>query len=306
MNTITSIPCVDMKGFVAGSWEDKVKIAGQFGKSLQGIGFVAVTNIGIRAETVNKAYTLAKEYFSLPLKEKLKQKSPDGFRGYVPFGQEHAKDSVHRDLKEFYHTTGPTQPVELCPHLVGFNEPILALYQELTNCLSSCLEATTIYLGCDPAEIHLLRQSIEDAGGLMRLLHYPPIEPTADPNAMRSGAHEDIGVMTVIPRATETGLQVKTREGQWIDVEVPPDAAIINAGDTLQYITAGRIPSTTHRVINNPSDRHRYSIPFFGNFPPDFPLKVIRTCQGSGISPVITYGEFMSGRYKKIGIRKES
>lgn len=302
----TTIPCVDMKGFLTGSWEEKVKIANQFGKALQEIGFVAVTNVGIHAETVNKAYAVAREYFNLSIEEKLKQKSLDGFRGYVPFGQEHAKDSIYGDLKEFYHTTGPTQPDQLCPNFDGFKEPILALYQELTNCLSSCLEATAIYLGCDPVEINLLCHSLKEAGGLMRLLHYPPIDPSTNPNAMRSGAHEDIGVMTVIPRATEAGLQVKTRKGEWINVEVPPDAAIINAGDTLQYITARRIPSTTHRVVNNPHDRHRYSIPFFGNFPSEFPLEVLRTCRKNEVSPIITYGEFMSRRYKKIGIRKES
>lgn len=302
MNSIAIIPFVDMKGFFTGSWEEKVKLAHQFGKALQEIGFVAVINVGIHAETVDQVYSFVKDYFNLPLEEKLKQKSTDGFRGYVPFGQEHAKDSELGDLKEFYHTTGPTQPNEL---RLNSEEPILALYQELTNCLSMCLEATTIYLGCEAHESNLLCRSLERAGGLMRLLHYPPIDVTTYPNAVRSAAHEDIGVMTVIPRATEAGLQVKTREGEWIDVEVPPDAAIINAGDTLQYITAGHFPSTIHRVVNSPCERHRYSIPFFGNFPSEFPLEIVSTCRESEISPVITYGEFMRGRYKKIGIRKE-
>ena len=302
MDQLTTIPFVDMKGFLAGTWEEKVKIAHRFGKALQEIGFVAVTNAGIHAETVDNAYDVARDYFNLPIEEKLKQKSKDGFRGYVPFGQEHAKDAEHGDLKEFFHTTGPTQPHEL---RLNSEESILALYHELTNCLSICLEAITIYLGCGHDERNLLCRSLKDAGGLMRLLHYPPIGLTTDSNAVRSSAHEDIGVMTVIPRATEAGLQVKSREGEWIDVEVPSDAAIINAGDTLQHITAGQIPSTMHRVANNPGDRHRYSIPFFGNFPPEFPLEVLKPCRGNGIYPVIAYGEFMSGRYKKIGIKEE-
>lgn len=137
----------------------------------------------------------------------------------------------------------------------------------------------------------------------MRILHYPPIDDAAHPNAMRSAPHEDIGVMTVIPRATEAGLQVLKRSGEWLDVNVPEGAAIINAGDALQYITG--IPSTTHRVINSPAHRHRYSIPFFGNFPAAFTLNVMQTGSGKGNVSPITYGEFLNERYKKIGIRGE-
>ncbi len=305
MNRITTIPCIDMERFINGSWDEKVKIADQFGKALEEIGFVAVTNVGIHPETVDKAYAAAMRYFDLPTEEKLNQRSADGFRGYVPFGQEHAKDSPHGDLKEFYHTTGPTQPDDLWPSIEEFRESTLALYRELSHCLSYCLEAATIHLGYrEPHESALLRKPLEDAGGLMRLLHYPPIDPSLPTNAMRSSPHEDIGVMTVIPRATQAGLQVLKRNGEWVDVEVPPNAAIINAGDTLQYITDGRIPSTTHRVVNGPTDRHRYSIPFFGNFPNEYPLEVLSTCRRGETPPPITYGEFLSKRYKAIGIRK--
>lgn len=302
MHSIRTIPFVDMAGFISGSWKTKVMIADQFGKAMQEIGFVAVSRAGIQTKTVDKAYTAAIRYFDLPEKEKLKQRSVDGFRGYVPFGQEHAKNSIHGDLKEFYHTTGPTQPEELWPALDGFKEPILDLYHELSGCLSSCIEAVTIYLGYrKPHESNLLRRPLEAAGGLMRLLHYPPIDHINSAGPMRSAPHEDIGVMTVIPRATEAGLQVMERNGEWIDIEVPSDAAIINAGDTLQYITGGQIPSTTHRVVNK--HQRRYSIPFFGNFPLEFPLKILDTCKNDKPAPVITYGDFLNNRYKAIGIR---
>jgi isopenicillin N synthase-like dioxygenase len=90
-----------------------------------------------------------------------------------------------------------------------------------------------------------------------------------------------------------------TRQGMWIEVEVPSDAAIINAGDTLQYITGGQIPSTTHQVVNTLYDKHRYSTPFFGNFPTDFPLQVLNHPSPSAI----TYGDFLNRRYKEIGIQ---
>jgi isopenicillin N synthase-like dioxygenase len=57
--------------------------------------------------------------------------------------------------------------------------------------------------------------------------------------------------------------------------------------------------SNLHRVINK-SGRERYSVPFFsGN--PDFEIKCLPTCEdaqtGGAKYPLITIGEWMTGRY---------
>jgi len=53
---------------------------------------------------------------------------------------------------------------------------------------------------------------------LLRVLHYPPIEKDIEPGAIRAGAHEDINLLTLLPAANEPGLQVKTTDGDWLDV----------------------------------------------------------------------------------------
>lgn len=308
---VKTIPWVDMNDFLHGSSEDKINIATQFGTALEEIGFVAVTHIGLKKQTIDQAYAMAERYFELPEEIKLKNRSVDNHRGFVPFGTEHAKYTDIIDLKEFYQTTGPTQPDELWPSLPNFKSIMLALYDELRNCMSYCLQATAIYLGYNhPTEQTILSDLLGNGEGVMRILHYPPINPLqCPPGAIRSAPHEDLGVMTVIPRATRSGLQVKTRQGEWIDVIVPDGAAIVNSGDTLSYITNNRIPSTTHRVINPPNtdQTHRYSIPFFGGFPFDTVLEVLDKCKqtnNSALKTKVTFGEFLTTRYQEIGLQK--
>jgi isopenicillin N synthase-like dioxygenase len=63
------------------------------------------------------------------------------------------------------------------------------------------------------------------------------------------------------------------RDGSWVSVSPPKGALAVNIGDMLQRYTAGRLRSTTHRVVNPAGEavRHsRYSMPFFLHFRPDF------------------------------------
>lgn len=85
---------------------------------------------------------------------------------------------------------------------------------------------------------------------LLRVLHYPPMTGEEEPGAIRAAAHEDINLLTVLPAANEPGLQVMSKDGEWIDVPCDFGNLIINIGDMLQEASGGYFPSTTHRVIN--------------------------------------------------------
>ncbi|NMV12645.1 isopenicillin N synthase family oxygenase, partial [Vibrio parahaemolyticus] len=101
---------------------------------------------------------------------------------------------------------------------------------------------------------------------LLRVLHYPPMTGEEEPGAIRAAAHEDINLLTVLPAANEPGLQVKSKEGDWIDVPCDFGNLIINIGDMLQEASGGYFPSTTHRVINPTGGRQeksRISLPLF-------------------------------------------
>ncbi len=102
---------------------------------------------------------------------------------------------------------------------------------------------------------------------LLRILRYPPLTGNESPNAMRAGAHEDINLITMLPAANESGLEIKPKTSNaWIPIEAPKGSIIINIGDMLQELSNGLIPSTTHRVINpsgSAAKKARLTAPIF-------------------------------------------
>lgn len=304
-----SIPWLDMSHFATRSPKDKIALGRQFGEAFHTLGFVAVSNFGIQQTTIDEAYAAAAEFFKLPDDIKNKVLSPDGHQGYTPFGKEHAKYTDVMDLKEFFQITGINHPDHLWPDLPDFKHAMVKLYDELQDCMRACLQATAIYLGYEhPEEQNVLADLIGTGYCVMRPIHYPAIPDNVIPSAIRAAAHEDLGIMTIVPRATAPGLQAQKTDGTWLNVTVPEGAAIINAGDVLSMVTNGMIPSTTHRVVNpDPLDKSdRYSIPFFGNLPADTPLRVLNKCIGNtrrqDLPKEVTFGEFMRERYAEIGI----
>ncbi len=101
---------------------------------------------------------------------------------------------------------------------------------------------------------------------LLRILHYPPLNGEEELGAIRAAAHEDINLLTILPAANEPGLQVKAKDGSWLDVPCDFGNLIVNIGDMLQEASQGYFPSTTHRVINPEGadkTKARISLPLF-------------------------------------------
>ena len=125
---------------------------------------------------------------------------------------------------------------------------------------------------------------------------------------MRAAAHEDINVITLLLGAEEAGLQVKHRSGDWLAVNPPADALVINVGDMLQRLTNGVLPSTTHRVVNPSAERSghaRYSTPFFLHFESEVLIDPLESCIGdSAPMPAITAHDYLQERLREIGLVK--
>ena len=98
---------------------------------------------------------------------------------------------------------------------------------------------------------------------------------------MRAGAHEDINFITLLVGASAEGLELLTREGEWVPITTAGDTIVVNIGDMLQRLTNHVYPSTTHRVVNPPGEnarKPRYSVPFFLHPNPDVVLEPLPSC----------------------------
>ncbi|MCB1108305.1 MAG: isopenicillin N synthase family oxygenase, partial [Chlamydiia bacterium] len=95
---------------------------------------------------------------------------------------------------------------------------------------------------------------------VLRSIYYPPNPPK---NTIWAAEHTDINLFTILPRATAKGLQVKTPDGQWKNVQTPKDAVIINAGDMLAHLSNGEVRAGPHRVKALGEGYERVSMVFF-------------------------------------------
>ena len=290
-------------------------LAGSFGR----FGFALVADHGIDPALIARAWAMTAELFALPEAEKRQGHVPGqgGARGYTPFGTEIAKGAAVHDLKEFWHVgrdLPPGHPLadSMPPNVwparpAGFAETFRALYAEFDRVGAQILSHLAVALDL-PAD--WFDPAIADGNSVLRLLHYPPIAD-APPGAIRAGAHEDINLITLLLGAEEAGLELLTRDGQWIEVTPPPGALAINIGDMLQRLTNHRLPSTTHRVRNPLGPRaqfSRYSMPFFLHLRSDFVIRTLPGCIDADhpdrYPEPITADDYLQQRLREIGLIK--
>lgn len=241
-------------------------------QSLRDTGFGVLRNHPIVQSTVQDIYRHWAEFFNSDEKDDFLF-DPEKYDGFFPRAMaETAKGHTVRDIKEYYHY----YPWGRCPE--SLKPEIDAYYKETMDFASTLLGWIENQTPADVASHFrepLSNMIIGSEQTLLRVLHYPPIGDGVDPGAIRAGAHEDINLITLLPAANEPGLQVKARDGSWLDVPCDFGNLIINIGDMLQEASAGYFPSTTHRVINpdgHDSTRARISLPLFLHPRPDVVL----------------------------------
>lgn len=285
------------------------------GTSFHRFGFAIVADHGIDQGLIDRAWAATKAFFGQPVDAKLPYKAAKGgARGYTPFGIEIAKDASENDLKEFWHVgrdlppghrySGSMPPNVWPDYPPDFRAIFTELYAEFDRVGAKLLSAIARYLGLDP---DWFVEPVRDGNSVLRLLHYPPVSAGAP--GIRAGAHEDINLITLLLGAEEAGLQLLDRDGQWLAVDPPPGALVVNVGDMLQRLTNHVLPSTTHRVVNPPPERRgvpRYSMPFFLHLASDFPIETLPGCVSADnpnrYPEPITADDYLQQRLREIGL----
>ena len=90
---------------------------------------------------------------------------------------------------------------------------------------------------------------LKDGPTLARALRYPPMRSAPGADHVWAGEHDDINLITVLPRATARGLQVKVEGRGWIDAVAPSGHAIVNTGMMIARLTNGVVRAGPHRVV---------------------------------------------------------
>lgn len=304
-----NIPTVRFGDFEAGGLA-RDRLVATLGQGLSEFGFVFVRDHGVDEALLRRGYNAAERFFALPPQTKRAYEKPDEGRqrGYTSFGVEHAKNRSVADLKEFWHVgrrlpkdhplrvSGDIPSNLPVAEVDGFGDDTQALFDALDRFSMALLRAIERYLGWEPG---FFADLTRDGNSVLRMIHYPPLPTEVEPGAVRAAEHEDINLLTILPASNEPGLQLQTREGQWLSIDPPPGTMVCDTGDMMQLLTEGRLRATTHRVVNPPDDRgrSRYSMPLFCHPHPEAVLKAA----GDG-QPAVTGRSFLMERLRDIGV----
>ncbi|KAK9414090.1 putative Oxidoreductase [Seiridium unicorne] len=245
----------------------KERLAKQLEHAVHHVGFFYVKNFGLSQELVDQQFTLAKNFFELPVSEKepfeikYAQADYNGWRRPGRSIQVKAKDNI-----EMYNFAKFTKDFE-----GKYNHPDLfkAHLSEIehfhrslhSNVVLPLLRLFAIVLQL-PDEDYLVRQHTyeQKSEDHFRYMLYHPRsdEEWTDSKNGTTGGHTDLGTVTLLFRQPVAGLQVLGEDGNWTWVKAEPGTITVNLADTISHLTGGWLKSSVHRVVAPPEDQRQY------------------------------------------------
>jgi isopenicillin N synthase-like dioxygenase len=306
------VPELSLFSYTKGNNQNRQEFIDLLFKGLKDYGFIVLTEHLVEQKKVDEAYKHLETFFNLPLDTKMSYTGvKGGQRGYTPFKTEHAKDNKNPDLKEFWHVGrelpanhrySSVYPQNIWPkEIPEFKNTMEVLYAAMDQTSQILLEA--IGAGLDLPKTFFKDFSAE-GNSIVRAIKYPPVTGQDTKNCVRSAAHGDINLITLLVGATASGLQLLDRDGSWLDVQSAPGQIVVDTGDMMARLTNDVLPSTIHRVVN-PDDEGstRYSMPFFVHPNPDAMITCLPSCVGAGAkyAPISSH-DFLMERLRQIGL----
>ena len=315
----STVPVIDLTPLLAGGRSERLSVARAIGQACEDIGFFTVTGHGVDPLLVERMDRVSRAFFDLPLadKQRVARPKPEQSRGYIGVGEENLAYGVGTattDLKEFfaigpvdvpdaaYYTAAAAYP-SFAPNVWPVEPPELravytAYYHAMERLATALMRAFALAL--DLRERYFADKIDRHISGI-RVINYPdqPVAPPA--GQLRAGAHSDYGALTILKSENVPGgLQVLDRAGDWVDVEPPAGAFVVNIGDLMMHWTNDRWVSTLHRVVNPPRDAalgsRRQSIAFFYQPNYDALIECLPSCTGPGNPP--RYEPVTSGEHR--------
>ncbi len=286
-----SLPLIDYSLLTSKSLNIRQSEINKLDKACREIGFIYLVNHDIPQQLIESLQEEAKRYFSLPIEEKNKINITDGLnhRGYGAIGEENLEEGTQKDWKETFDMALDLDEAHILvaqyPKMYGPNrypsnpkttEVLMDYYEAAFSVSQNLLKAMALALNLDE---YFFTQHFSNHVTALRMIHYPPRPNETHDNG--AGAHTDYGCITLLLQDDVGGLQVKSRDGIWLDATPIAGSLVVNIGDLMQRWTNDDYVSTFHRVSASNKNTHRYSFPFFVE--PDYETLVecVESCQSS-------------------------
>ena len=217
---------------------------------------------------IDDMWQMSKWFFNQPREEKLKiirtETIPLGY-----YDRELTKQK--RDLKEVFDFMYPRlngDDLNQWPENNEFRTTMEIFFSKASEVAEETLQLIFLNLKSDNSQLPNGEGSTSNA----RLNFYPvddPIEESTRDKITNLGDmalhhHTDPGILTLLLQDMTGGLQTKSKEFGWIDIEPEADTIVVNLGDAMQVWTNDEYVAAIHRVTKR-TEKVRYSTPYFYN-----------------------------------------
>jgi isopenicillin N synthase-like dioxygenase len=316
------VPIIDLTAWGTDDEQARLEVATAVDDALQRSGFMLVTGHGVAPEAAARTRRLARQFFALPHRTKSAHAvSPLGGRGWLgPDAEANANSEGGQgppDLKEsltygaerptgiaevdrawFRPNPWPTEVAGLAEALTGH---IVVMHDLADRLMSICAVA----LGRDA---DFFCAATDHPTYTFNVNWYPPLTHVggAAPGQFRIGPHTDFGTVTILDREPGAGgLQVFTRDGEWVDAPFHPEALTVNVGDLLARWSGDRWRSARHRVLPPPAsapEEDLVSLVFFYETNHDALIESMPAPTGVRQYPPVTAGDYLTEKYTAISV----
>jgi isopenicillin N synthase-like dioxygenase len=304
-----AVPSVDLAPFIAGGAEGKRAVACAIAHACEEIGFFKIRGHGVPQALVGQAFATADAFFANPqeVKDRFRPPTSASARGYHALRTKNLAKTLGYDnppdLREQFYIGPLVSRAAEFAHIPGaaalyaeniwpdgpaeYREVYTAAYRALEGLGATLMRVFAVALDIDE---RFFDDKIDRHFSTLPVNHYPEPDGEPLPNQIRAGEHTDFGSLTILAVSERAGgLQVKLRDGSWVDVTAEPDEFIINIADIMQRWTNDRWLSNVHRVVNPLADARsgsrRMSFGYFLHPNYDAQIACLPTCQGPGNPP---------------------
>jgi isopenicillin N synthase-like dioxygenase len=236
-----------------------------------GVGFFYLTDHGVPHAFLHDYFRQLEQFFALPeaTKAQIDKRNSAHFRGWECVGAELTNNRVdHREQLDVSteHSPHPADaepaylrldgPNQWLPEheLPGFHAAVDEFFAHMGAVAWELMEVMSVGLGLP--RHHLRERFGERPLSFVKLISYP----RTPPGEAGVNAHNDAGFLTLLLQHGVGGLQALAPDGEWLDIDPPPGAIIVNIGEMLQAMTGNYFVACTHRVI---ATEPRFSSAYF-------------------------------------------
>lgn len=269
-------PDIDLAGLHAKS-QKRASTLAEIRAAFEDVGYFYAANFGPSQASVDAVFAEARRFHALDDEHKRTalQLGGGSQRGWIPLGTEPAYEAgtiarcesfdLAMELPGESSTEFGGLGANLWPTaLPGFHDTVYGWYLAARAAARQLFVAFAEMYGL-PADTFAKYES-ERSSSMMRLLRYPPNEGNTAENIVGISAHTDYEAFTLMSQ-TAPGLELLTRNHEWIEPPVFEDRFIVIVGDMLERLTNGQLRATRHRV--NDTDWERFSLILFNAFDAD-------------------------------------